>query len=219
MDIKILPSLLSADFLHLRDDIVLMESSGADMMHLDVMDGQFVPNISYGLPLIEAMRRATELPLDVHLMTENPEQFIEVLSDIGVDMVSFHIEATHHAHRLVSHIQSLGMKAGIALNPQTPISSIQHMLDVVDYVLVMTVNPGFGGQVFIDSCLDKIKELREIRADINATFEIEVDGGINHETAQRCIDVGATMLVSGSYLFNASDASETIQRLRGQNES
>lgn len=218
MEVKVLPSLLSADFLNLRDDIVRMESAQVDMFHLDVMDGQFVPNISYGLPLIEAIRRGTDAPLDVHLMTEDPEQFIETLGEIGVDMVSFHIEATAHAHRLVSHIKAQGMKAGIALNPQTPIIQVKHLLADVDYVLIMTVNPGFGGQSFIDAGIDKIKELSAIRSEKNLDFEIEVDGGINDETAKHCIDAGATLLVSGSYLFKARDAKEMVQLLRGQHE-
>lgn len=218
MEVKVLPSLLSADFLNLRDDIVRMESAQVDMFHLDVMDGQFVPNISYGLPLIEAIRRGTDAPLDVHLMTEDPEQFIETLGEIGVDMVSFHIEATAHAHRLVSHIKAQGMKAGIALNPQTPIIQVTHLLGDVDYVLIMTVNPGFGGQSFIDAGIDKIKELSAIRSEKNLDFEIEVDGGINDETAKRCIDAGATLLVSGSYLFKARDTKEMVQLLRGQHE-
>ena len=215
MEVKVLPSLLSADFLNLRDDIVRMESAQVDMFHLDVMDGQFVPNISYGLPLIEAIRRGTDAPLDVHLMTEEPEQFIETLGEIGVDMVSFHIEATAHAHRLVSHIKAQGMRAGIALNPQTPINQVAHLLSDVDYVLIMTVNPGFGGQSFIDAGIDKIKELSQIRLEKRLDFEIEVDGGINDDTAKRCIDAGATLLVSGSYLFKARDAKETVELLRG----
>lgn len=218
MNIKVLPSLLSADFLHLRDSIISMETANVDMFHLDVMDGQFVPNISYGLPVIEAIRRATELPLDVHLMTEQPEQFIEELAEIGVNLVSFHIEATNHAHRLIKHIQSLGMKAGIALNPQTSVTNIKHLLSDVDFVLIMTVNPGFGGQSFIEECLNKVSELREIRASKNLPFEIEVDGGVNHETARACINAGATMLVSGSHLFNASETIEAVQKLRGHHE-
>ncbi|HJE19310.1 MAG TPA: ribulose-phosphate 3-epimerase [Aliicoccus persicus] len=218
MEVKVLPSLLSADFLNLRDDIVRMESAQVDMFHLDVMDGQFVPNISYGLPLIEAIRRGTDAPLDVHLMTEDPEQFIETLGEIGVDMVSFHIEATAHAHRLVKYIKAQGMRAGIALNPQTPIIQVKHLLADVDYVLIMTVNPGFGGQSFIESGIDKIKELSAIRSEKNLDFEIEVDGGINDETAKHCIDAGATLLVSGSYLFKARDAKEMVQLLRGQHE-
>ncbi len=218
MEVKVLPSLLSADFLNLRDDIVRMESAQVDMFHLDVMDGQFVPNISYGLPLIEAIRRGTDAPLDVHLMTEDPEQFIETLGKIGVDMVSFHIEATAHAHRLVKYIKAQGMRAGIALNPQTPIIQVTHLLGDVDYVLIMTVNPGFGGQSFIDAGIDKIKALSERRSEMNLDFEIEVDGGINDETAKRCIDAGATLLVSGSYLFKSLDVKHTVQLLRGQHE-
>lgn len=219
MRVWVLPSLLSADFLNLSKDIRTMEQAGADAFHLDVMDGQFVPNISYGIPVIRAVRSATDLPLDVHLMTEDPEQFIDEYANIGVDMISFHIEATHHAHSLIKTIQSKGMKAGVALNPQTPVSSVEHLLANVDFILIMTVNPGFGGQSFINQCLDKVRTLAQIKNEYNLSFDIEVDGGINDDTAKQCLAAGANLLVSGSHLFNADNAENAISTLRDLNES
>lgn len=219
MRVWVLPSLLSADFLNLSKDIRTMEQAGADAFHLDVMDGQFVPNISYGIPVIRAVRSATDLPLDVHLMTEDPEQFIDEYANIGVDMISFHIEATHHAHSLIKMIQSKGMKAGVALNPQTPVSSVEHLLANVDFILIMTVNPGFGGQSFINQCLDKVRTLAQIKNEYNLSFDIEVDGGINDDTAKQCLAAGANLLVSGSHLFNADNAENAISTMRDLNES
>ncbi len=219
MRVWVLPSLLSADFLHLSKDIKTMEQAGADAFHLDVMDGQFVPNISYGLPVIRAVRSATDLPLDVHLMTENPEQFIDEYARIGVDMLSFHIEATHHAHSLVKSIQDKGMRAGVALNPQTPVSSVEHLVGDVDFILIMSVNPGFGGQSFISHCLDKVHKLTQIKNEYNLTFDIEVDGGINDDTAKQCLAAGANLLVSGSHLFNTDNAENAITMMRDVNES
>lgn len=212
---KVLPSLLASDFSKLGEEIKTMEDAGADIFHLDIMDGQFVPNISYGIPVVEAISQASSIPLDVHLMTLNPDQFIEDFSKMGVKMISFHIEATAHAHRTIQLIQGKGIKAGIALNPQTPIEQIRHLLPSLDFVLIMTVNPGFGGQGFIEECLQKITELSELKDEKGLTFEIEVDGGINTETAKRCADAGASLLVSGSFLFKSEDKKETIEQLRG----
>lgn len=219
MGVWVLPSLLASDFLHLSEDIDIMENSGVDAFHLDVMDGQFVPNISFGLPVIRAVRSATDLPLDVHLMTENPEQFIDEYASAGVDMLSFHIEATHHAHSLVKTIKEHGMKAGVALNPQTPLTSVQHILGDVDYVLIMTVNPGFGGQSFISHCLDKVKSLTQLRDEHNLSFDIEVDGGINGDNSKRCLEAGANLLVSGTHLFNAENTTAAVETMRDFYES
>ena len=219
MNVWVLPSLLSADFLNLSKDIKIMEQAGADAFHLDVMDGQFVPNISYGIPVIRAVRSATDLPLDVHLMTEDPEQFLDEYARIGVDMLSFHIEATHHAHSLIKNIKDKGMKAGVALNPQTPVSSVEHLLGDVDFILIMTVNPGFGGQSFIIQCLDKVYALTQLKNEYNLTFDIEVDGGINDDTAKHCLAAGANLLVSGSHLFNAENTENAIAAMRDVNES
>lgn len=211
---KVLPSLLASDFSKLGEEIKTMEEAGADIFHLDIMDGQFVPNISYGLPVTEAISKASSIPLDVHLMTLNPDQFVNEFKDMGVAMLSFHIEASDHPHRVVQLIRSKGMKAGIALNPHTPVSAVQHLLGDVDFILIMTVNPGFGGQSFIEEGLVKIAELNSIRAEKGLSFDIEVDGGINDETASLCKAEGANLLVSGSFLFKAEDKKATIEELR-----
>lgn len=211
---KVLPSLLASDFSRLGEEIRTMEEAGADIFHLDIMDGQFVPNISYGLPVVEAISKASSIPLDVHLMTLDPDQFIDEFKDLGVDMLSFHIEASDHPHRVVQLIKSKGMKAGIALNPHTPVSHVQHLLGDVDFVLIMTVNPGFGGQSFIEEGLVKIAELNRMKQEKNLSFDIEVDGGINDETAALCKAEGANLLVSGSFLFKAEDKKATIEELR-----
>ena len=170
--VKVLPSLLASDFLNLESEMTRMEEAGADIFHLDIMDGQFVPNISYGIPVCEAISKKTNIPLDVHLMTEDPDQFVREFSDMGVEYLSFHIESTPHAHRLITHIKDNNMKAGIVLNPQTPVKDIEYVLDVVDFVLVMTVNPGFGGQSFIESGVKKIAELDSIRTRENYDYLI-----------------------------------------------
>ena len=210
---KILPSILSADFANLERDFKEMESVGVDMFHIDVMDGNFVPNISFGFPIIEAMRKKSDKIFDCHLMIANPENFVEKFCDAGCDMVSFHIEATNHADRLISVIQNKGKKAGIVLNPQTPIESIKHLLPKLDYLLIMTVNPGFGGQKFISEMLNKIRELDNIRREKNYNFLIQVDGGINIETSKLCREVGVDLLVCGSFLFNAEDKKQTLAEL------
>lgn len=210
---KILPSILSADFSKLGEDIKNMENIGIDMFHIDVMDGHFVPNISFGFPVIESIRKTSNSIFDAHLMVSNPEMYVEKFCDIGCDMVSFHIEATNHADRLIQVIQDKGKKAGIVLNPQTPITSIKHLLCKVDYVLIMTVNPGFGGQKFIEEMLNKISELNEIRATEGYKFLIQVDGGVNVETSKLCRDKGVDLLVCGSFLFSAEDKIKTLQEL------
>lgn len=212
---KVLPSLLASDFLKLGEEMREMEDAGADIFHLDIMDGQFVPNISYGIPVSEAIARESSIPLDVHLMTYDPAQFIPDFKEMGVEMVSFHVEATPHPHRMVQLIKSYGMKAGLALNPHTAVDSIKHLVSDVDFVLIMTVNPGFGGQGFITGCLDKISGLTEMKEARNLDFDIEVDGGINDETATLCRDRGANLFVSGSYLFKADNKRTTIDSMRG----
>ena len=210
---KILPSILSADFANLERDIKELENIGIDMFHIDVMDGNFVPNISFGFPIIEAIRPKTDKVFDCHLMIANPENYVEQFCKVGCDMVSFHIEATNHADRLIQVIKDNGKKAGIVLNPQTSLESIKYLLPKVDYVLIMTVNPGFGGQKFIPEMLEKIEELAKIREEKNYNFLIEVDGGINVETSKACRDKGADILVCGSFLFGASDKEKTLGEL------
>ena len=210
---KILPSILSADFANLERDIKELENIGIDMFHIDVMDGNFVPNISFGFPIIEAIRPKTDKVFDCHLMIDNPENYVEQFCKVGCDMVSFHIEATNHADRLIQVIKDNGKKAGIVLNPQTSIESIKYLLPKLDYVLIMTVNPGFGGQKFIPEMLEKIEELAKIREEKNYNFLIEVDGGINVETSKACRDKGADLLVCGSFLFGASDKEKTLGEL------
>jgi len=210
---KILPSILSADFANLERDIKELENIGIDMFHIDVMDGNFVPNISFGFPIIEAIRPKTDKIFDCHLMIANPENYVEQFCKIGCDMISFHIEATNHADRLIQVIKDNGKKAGIVLNPQTSLESIKYLLPKVDYVLIMTVNPGFGGQKFIPEMLEKIEELAKIREEKNYNFLIEVDGGINVETSKACRDKGADILVCGSFLFGASDKEKILGEL------
>ena len=210
---KILPSILSADFANLERDIKELESIGIDMFHIDVMDGNFVPNISFGFPIIESIRPKTDKVFDCHLMIANPENYVEQFCNVGCDMVSFHIEATNHADRVIQVIKKNGKKAGIVLNPQTSIESIKYLLPKLDYVLIMTVNPGFGGQKFIPELLEKIEELAKLREEKNYNFLIEVDGGINTETSKACRDKGADLLVCGSFLFGASDKEKTLGEL------
>ena len=210
---KILPSILSADFANLERDIKELESIGIDMFHIDVMDGNFVPNISFGFPIIESIRPKTDKVFDCHLMIANPENYVEQFCKVGCDMVSFHIEATNHADKVIQVIKDNGKKAGIVINPQTSIESIKYLLPKLDYVLIMTVNPGFGGQKFIPEMLEKIEELAKLREEKNYNFLIEVDGGINIETSKACRDKGADLLVCGSFLFGASNKENTLGEL------
>lgn len=210
---KILPSILSADFANLERDVRELEQIGIDMFHIDVMDGNFVPNISFGFPIIEAIRSKTDKIFDCHLMIARPEEYVERFCNAGCDMVSFHIEATNHADRVIQIIKNSGKKAGIVLNPQTSIESVKYLLPKLDYVLIMTVNPGFGGQKFIPEMLDKIEELAKIREEKGYSFLIQVDGGVNVETSKLCRDKGADLLVCGSFLFGAEDKENTLGEL------
>lgn len=212
--IKIAPSILSADFARLGADIEDVERGGADYIHVDVMDGHFVPNITIGPLIVEAIRPVTNLPLDVHLMIENPDAFIGTFAKMGADIISVHVEACPHLHRTIQQIKSEGVKAGVVLNPHTPANMIKEVLDEVDLVLLMTVNPGFGGQSFIHSVLPKIKEVSDMVKERGLQVEIEVDGGVNEETAKLCIEAGANVLVAGSAIYNQTDRKEAIQRIR-----
>ncbi|QQK76639.1 ribulose-phosphate 3-epimerase [Salicibibacter cibarius] len=212
---KIAPSILAADFASLKEEIVSVEEAGADMIHVDVMDGHFVPNITIGPMIVEASKRSTALPLDVHLMIEQPEKYIPAFVEAGADIVTVHAEACPHLHRTVHLIKEQGAKAGVAINPHTPVDVLKHVLADVDLVLLMTVNPGFGGQSFIEGVLEKISAVKTMAEDGNATIWIEVDGGIDDETAPLCVQAGANLLVAGSYIFKKDDRGEAVRKLQG----
>jgi len=212
--IKIAPSILSADFAKLGEEIKDVEKGGADYIHVDVMDGHFVPNITIGPLIVEAIRPVTKLPLDVHLMIEQPDLYIKEFVRAGADIITVHVEASKHLHRTIQLIKSEGVKAGVVLNPHTPIESILHILEDIDMVLFMTVNPGFGGQSFIPQVLPKIKALADMIKEKNLSVDIEVDGGINEETAKQCVAAGANVLVAGSFIYNKPDRHAAIQSLK-----
>lgn len=202
---KIAPSILSADFANLQRDIEFVEKHGADYIHVDVMDGQFVPNITFGPNVVKAIRPITKLPLDVHLMIVEPERYIHDFAVAGSDIIGVHVEATPHIHRAIQMIKAENVKAEVVLNPGTPIDSVKHVLSMVDQVLIMTVNPGFGGQSFIEESLDKIRELAALREANGYHFDIQVDGGIVPETAKRCKEAGVNVFVAGSYIYDDED--------------
>ncbi|MBT2683077.1 ribulose-phosphate 3-epimerase [Bacillus sp. ISL-37] len=212
--VKIAPSILSADFARLGEEIKDVERGGADYIHVDVMDGHFVPNITIGPLIVEAIRPVTKLPLDVHLMIENPDQYIEAFAKAGADYITVHVEASRHLHRTIQLIKSTGVKAGVVLNPATPVDSLKHIIEDIDMVLLMSVNPGFGGQKFISSVLPKIRQVKELADSMNPELEIEVDGGVNEETAKLCVEAGANVLVAGSAVFNKEDRGAAIASLR-----
>lgn len=211
---KIAPSILSANFAELGKEIKDVEKGGADYIHIDVMDGHFVPNITMGPMVVKAIRPLTELPLDVHLMIENADQYIEAFADAGADYITVHVEAAPHLHRTIQLIKSKGVKAGVVLNPATPADWIKPILQDIDMVLLMTVNPGFGGQSFIPSVVPKIKQIRSWADEVNPSLEIEVDGGINPETAAICAEAGADVFVAGSAIYNQADRGAAIEDLR-----
>lgn len=214
MSVLIAPSLLSADFAHLGDDIEMVNQSQADWFHIDVMDGVFVPNISYGMPVIRAIHKLARKPLDVHLMIVQPERYFEVFRDCGADYLSIHFEAVTHLHRAVHQIQELGMKAGVVLNPHTNISCLEDIIVDLDYVLLMSVNPGFGGQKFIEGTYERIHRLKTLISAKNSRALIEIDGGVSLQNAGKLVAAGADILVAGNTVFSSSDPSAAILALK-----
>ena len=211
----IAPSLLAADFVRLAEDIARVEAAGADWLHLDIMDGHFVPNLTFGPPIVAAIRKITKLPLDVHLMVTNPAALVDAFAAAGADWLTVHVETEPHLHRLVTHIRELGVRPAVVLNPATPLSSLEEILQEVDMVLVMSVNPGFGGQKFIPSSIDKIRRLKKQIITVNREVLIEVDGGINAVTSPLVREAGAEVLVAGSAVFGSDDLAAAIRQIRG----
>ena len=212
--IKLAPSILSADFARLLEDVKKVEDAGCEYLHIDVMDGHFVPNITIGPGVIKSLRKNVNMVFDAHLMIENPDNYIKEFVDAGCDMIVVHQEACKHLHRTIQNIKSFGIKAGVALNPATPIETIKHVLEDVDMVLIMTVNPGFGGQSFIEGMIPKIKELKEIIDSKNLDIDIQVDGGIKPDNVAKVVDAGANIIVAGSAIFNSDNIYETVKLFR-----
>ena len=217
--LQIAPSLLSADFAALGDAIGLAERGGADLIHVDIMDGHFVPNITMGPPIVKALKRVAHVPLDVHLMIEQPDRYLEAFVEAGAASLTVHVEAVIHLHRTVQFVKGLGVKAGVALNPATPVVALEEIAGDVDYVLVMTVNPGFGGQTFIPRSASKVRAVRELLRREGSAAPIEVDGGIDVQTAPGIVAAGADILVAGNAIFGAADPAGAIRALRAAAES
>lgn len=214
MSALISPSLLAADFLNLGRDVEMVNHSTADWIHLDIMDGVFVPNISYGLPVVSQIKQIAKKPLDVHLMIVQPERYIEEFHKAGADILTVHLEASTHLHRTLQQIKALGMKAGVALNPHTPVSSLEDIIQDINVVLIMSVNPGFGGQSFIEHSVEKVRKLKHLITTTHSQTLIEIDGGVNFETGKQLVEAGADALVAGSFVFKSTDPIATIAGLK-----
>ena len=214
MSVIVSPSLLSADFLHLSKDIEMVNRSQADWFHLDIMDGVFVPNISYGLPVVSQIKKMATKPLDVHLMIVQPERYVEAFHKAGADILTVHYEACTHLHRTIQQIKAQGMKAGVSLNPHTPVSLLEEVIEDIDVVLLMSVNPGFGGQSFIEQTINKVDKLKKLIMESNSHTLIEIDGGVNFGTGKRLVNAGADALVAGSFVFNSPDPEANIKGLK-----
>jgi len=209
----IAPSVLAADFSNLQRDIEMINESEADWFHIDIMDGVFVPNISFGMPVLRDIKKHAKKTIDVHLMIVNPDQYIETFSELGADILTVHLEACTHMHRTIQAIKATGMKAGIALNPHSSVNQLKDVIKDIDVVCLMSVNPGFGGQSFIENTFDKVKELKELIQSTGSDCQIEIDGGVTNKNAKKLVQAGANILVAGSYVFKNSNPTETISKL------
>ena len=214
MSVKIAPSILAADFANLQKEVEMLNASEADFIHVDIMDGMFVPNISFGLPVTEAIHKHADKPLDVHLMIVDPDRYLSAFRKAGAEVLTVHIEACHHLHRTVQYIKDLGAKAGVALNPHTPVASLENILEDLDLVCLMSVNPGFGGQKFIGQTYDKVRKLRQMVDERGLSTMIEIDGGVNLANAPLLLEAGADVLVAGSFVFSSEDPIMTIKQLK-----
>ncbi|HHK0728781.1 ribulose-phosphate 3-epimerase [Streptococcus pyogenes] len=212
--LKIAPSILAADYANFASELARIEETDAEYVHIDIMDGQFVPNISFGADVVASMRKHSKLVFDCHLMVVDPERYVEAFAQAGADIMTIHTESTRHIHRALQKIKAAGMKAGVVINPGTPATALEPLLDLVDQVLIMTVNPGFGGQAFIPECLEKVATVAKWRDEKGLSFDIEVDGGVDNKIIRACYEAGANVFVAGSYLFKASDLVSQVQTLR-----
>ncbi len=211
---KIAPSILAADYANFAQELGRIDQTSADYVHIDIMDGQFVPNISFGADVVASLRKHSKLVFDCHLMVVKPERYVDAFAQAGADIMTIHVEATQHIHGALQKIKKAGLKAGVVINPGTPVSALEPVLNLVDQVLIMTVNPGFGGQAFIPEMLEKVKKVATWREEAGYNFDIEVDGGVDDKTIKACKDAGANVFVAGSYLFKADDLASQVQTLR-----